>query len=69
MVKDGDTFYSLTKSADVTQEQLVQMNPELSDGLREGMTIKIPVDLSQTRSVTKSTSDLTATLSKKNKKH
>jgi LysM domain len=70
VVKDGDTFYSLTKSADVTQEQLVQMNPELSDGLREGMTIKIPVDLSATRSVTtKNISDLTATLSKKNKKH
>lgn len=69
VVKDGDTFYSLTKSADVTQDQLVQMNPELSDGLREGMTIKIPVDLSIARSVTKSTSDLTATLSKKNKKH
>lgn len=69
VVKDGDTFYSMTKLLDVTQEQLVQMNPELSDGLREGMTIKIPVDLSQARSATKITSDLTATLSKKNKKH
>jgi len=69
LVKDGDTFYSLSKSMDVTQEQLVQLNPELVSGLREGMSLKVPVDLSVVRLVSKNTSDLTATLSKKNKKH
>ena len=40
-VKKGDTFYSLTRFYNVTQEDLVALNPELSEGLKLGQTIKI----------------------------
>ena len=68
-VKDGDTFYSLTKSLDLTQEELTKLNPELSDGLKEGMTLKIPVDLSSVSSPSKASTNLVNTISKNDKKH
>lgn len=37
-----ETFYMLGKKYNVTEEQLKALNPELKDGLKEGMTIKIP---------------------------
>lgn len=68
-VKDGDTFYSLTKSLDLTQEELTKLNPELSDGLKEGMTLKIPVDLSSVSSPSKASTNLVNSISKNDKKH
>lgn len=68
-VKDGDTFYSLTKSLDLTQEELTKLNPELSDGLKEGMTLKIPVDLSVVSSPSKASTNLVNSISKNDKKH
>ena len=38
-----ETFYMLGKKYNVTEEQLKAINPELKDGLKEGMTIKIPL--------------------------
>ena len=40
-VKKGDTFYSLTRFYNVTQEDLISLNPELSEGLKTGQVIKI----------------------------
>ncbi|MCI2227568.1 LysM peptidoglycan-binding domain-containing protein [Polaribacter sp. MSW13] len=40
-VKKGDTFYSLTRFYNVSQEDLISLNPELSEGLKVGQTIKI----------------------------
>ncbi|WP_254712514.1 amino acid ABC transporter substrate-binding protein [Polaribacter pectinis] len=40
-VKKGDTFYSLTRFYNVTQENLTSLNPELSEGLKTGQIIKI----------------------------
>lgn len=68
-VKDGDTFYSLTKSLGLTQEELTKLNPELSDGLKEGMTLKIPVDLSAVSTPSKASTNLVNTISKNDKKH
>lgn len=68
-VKDGDTFYSLTKSLDLTQEELTKLNPELLDGLKEGMTLKIPVDLSTVSSPSKASTNLVNSISKNDKKH
>lgn len=68
-VKDGDTFYSLTKSLGLTQEELTKLNPELSDGLKEGMTLKIPVDLSAVSSPSKASTNLVNSISKNDKKH
>ena len=41
-VKANDTYYKLTHIYHVTQEELIKINPMLQDGLKEGLTIKIP---------------------------
>ena len=38
-----ETFYMLKRNYNVNKEELIALNPELKDGLKEGMTIKIPV--------------------------
>ncbi|MDR3350470.1 MAG: LysM peptidoglycan-binding domain-containing protein [Prevotellaceae bacterium] len=43
VVQKGQTLYSLSKAYGVTIEQLMENNPELSDGLKEGQNIKVPV--------------------------
>jgi LysM repeat protein len=40
-VKKGDTFYSLTRFYNLTQEEMISLNPELSEGLKTGQIIKI----------------------------
>ena len=40
-VKKGDTFYGLTRFYNVTKADLLTLNPELSEGLKTGQTIKI----------------------------
>lgn len=40
-VKKGDTFYNLGKVFDVTRGELLLLNPELKEGLKEGMLLKI----------------------------
>jgi LysM repeat protein len=40
-VENGDTFYSLTRKYDVTEEQLIALNPNLEEGLKEGIEIFI----------------------------
>ncbi|WP_243456766.1 PBP1 and LysM peptidoglycan-binding domain-containing protein [Polaribacter batillariae] len=40
-VKKGDTFYSLTRFYDVSKEDLIALNPELSNGLKLQQIIKI----------------------------
>ncbi|WP_252726763.1 MULTISPECIES: LysM peptidoglycan-binding domain-containing protein [Polaribacter] len=40
-VKKGDTFYSLNKTFDVSRGELLQLNPELKEGLKVGMLLKI----------------------------
>ena len=37
------TLYSISKEYDVTMEQLVTANPQLKDGLKNGMVLRIPV--------------------------
>ena len=40
-VKKGDTFYNLTRFYNVSQEELISLNPELSEGLKLFQKIKI----------------------------
>lgn len=42
-VKQGETVYSITKLYDVSFSDLLKHNPELRDGLKAGMTLKIPL--------------------------
>ncbi|NQY05765.1 MAG: LysM peptidoglycan-binding domain-containing protein [Flavobacteriaceae bacterium] len=41
-VQEKDTFYSLSKSLGLTEEQIKSYNPKFSDGLKAGMLLKYP---------------------------
>jgi LysM repeat protein len=41
-VEKLETFYSLSNKFDMTKEELIAVNPELKEGVKEGMLIKIP---------------------------
>lgn len=41
-VKKGETVYSLCKAYEITKEQLVEFNPQVAEGLKEGQSLKIP---------------------------
>jgi len=43
-VKRRETMFSLTRNFKVTNDQLIKLNPQLRNGLKAGMTIKIPVE-------------------------
>ena len=42
-IPKGKTLYSLSKETNTPQDSLIAINPELSNGLKTGMTIRIPV--------------------------
>lgn len=37
-----ETMYSLTKASGLTEQELLALNPSLKDGVKAGMTIKVP---------------------------
>ena len=41
-IKSKETLYSLSRMFSISQENLVALNPELSSGVQDGMTIKVP---------------------------
>lgn len=41
-VKPQETFFSLTRRWNISQEELVKLNPALEDGLKSGMVLKLP---------------------------
>lgn len=43
-VKAKETLFGLSKQFQVSQQELLSLNPELSDGVREGMVIKVPAN-------------------------
>ena len=42
-VKPKETLFGLSKNFKLSQEKLIQLNPELKEGVREGMQLKIPI--------------------------
>ncbi|MDR0536461.1 MAG: LysM peptidoglycan-binding domain-containing protein [Tannerellaceae bacterium] len=42
-VKKRETLFNITRKYEVTESVLLDVNPELKKGLKEGMTIRIPV--------------------------
>ncbi len=42
-VKPKETFYSLGRVFHLSQDELVALNPSLSEGVKEGMVLKVPV--------------------------
>ena len=45
IVKPKETLYSLSKMASMTQEDLIILNPALSEGVIEGMVLKVPATI------------------------
>lgn len=41
-VMPKETLYNLTKKTGLTEEEIIALNPEVKDGLREGMELKLP---------------------------
>lgn len=42
IVKPKETLYSLSNQFGITQEELIGLNPELKNGVQEGMILKLP---------------------------
>ena len=45
-VQSGETMYSLTRQFGLTETALINLNPELKNGVKEAMTIKVPATIS-----------------------
>lgn len=43
-VKPQETLYSLSKQYNTTVEELIRLNPSLSEGLKAGQTIMVPIE-------------------------
>lgn len=41
-VQSGETIYSLSKALQISQDELIAMNPQLTDGLKAGQVINVP---------------------------
>ena len=62
-VKPKETLFSITQQFGVTQEELLLLNPELKDGLKNGMIIKIPGKSTMTLITEKDFKDLSTSIS------
>jgi len=62
-VKAKETFYSLSKQFGLTQQQLIELNPILSNGVQDGMTLKVP---SKSNQIASNSTKQKVVLAKKN---
>jgi LysM repeat protein len=68
-VKSGETFYSLTKQFNISYDKLLVLNPILSEGVKEGMVIKLPAKITFSKEEKNSSfTDLTKSISNQNRK-
>ncbi|TRW27428.1 LysM peptidoglycan-binding domain-containing protein [Flavobacterium zepuense] len=43
-VQPKETFYSIGKATGLTEDEIVKLNPQAKDGLKEGMVLKLPTN-------------------------
>ena len=72
-VKPKETLYSLSQTFDITQDELLTLNPTLKDGVKVGMILKVPgkgsmVKLSSTTAADGKFADLTKSIKTQDKK-
>jgi LysM repeat protein len=67
-VKAKETLFGLSKQFQVSQQELLTLNPELSDGVREGMVIKVPTNQMGRMSNSKPVVDLSKNRSQNEKR-
>jgi len=49
-VEKGETFYSIKKKYGISKDDLIKLNPEVADGLKVGLELKIPASKKQVAS-------------------
>lgn len=67
-VKQGETMYSLTRQFGLSESALVSLNPELKEGVKEGMTLKVPANASFSKEVKNNLKDLSKSISNNKRK-
>lgn len=67
-VKPKETIYSLVQYFNSTEDELVRLNPELSEGLKIGMILKVPASGSTTYASKSSFKDLSQTIDSSKRK-
>ncbi len=67
-VKSGETLYSLTHLFNLSEAALTSLNPDLKEGVKEGMVLKVPANLSFTKETKNGLKDLSKSISNQQKK-
>ena len=67
-VKSGETLYSLTRQFGLSDVALINLNPALKDGVKEGMNLNVPANLVASNTSKKEFKDLTKSISSQDKK-
>ncbi|KGD68279.1 LysM peptidoglycan-binding domain-containing protein [Flavobacterium aquatile] len=67
-VKQGETMYSLTRQFGLSESALTSLNPELKEGVKEGMTLKVPANASFSKEVKNNLKDLSKSISNNKRK-
>jgi LysM repeat protein len=67
-VKPKETLFGLSKMFRMSQEELIVLNPELKEGVREGMVIKVPANVSLNSGENNEIKDLTKSISNSGRK-
>ncbi len=67
-VKPKETIYSLTQYFNISEAELLRLNPELSDGLKIGMVLNVPTTGSATYASKATFKDLSKSIDTKNRK-
>ncbi|HQV36948.1 MAG TPA: LysM peptidoglycan-binding domain-containing protein [Flavobacterium sp.] len=67
-VKPKETLFGLAKMFRMSQEELIVLNPELKEGVREGMVIKVPANVSLNSGENNEIKDLTKSISNSGRK-
>lgn len=67
-VKSGETLYSLTRQFSLTDVALINLNPALKDGVKEGMILNVPANFSFSNQTKNELKDLTKSISSREKK-
>ena len=68
VVKSKETLYGLSRMFTLSQENLLAINPELTNGVQEGMTIKVPTTASIKTIVKKEKAELSRFIKSSDKK-
>jgi len=68
VVKSSETIYSLTHLFNLSEASLIGLNPSLKEGVKEGMVLKVPANLSFNKEIKNSLIDLSKTISSVKKK-